>query len=212
MITAVRVFIIDDHPVVRLGLKELMKRSRDVTVVGDAEDAGSATIDALQRSHADIVILDIRLKAGSGIDACRTIKRRLPNIRVVLLTAFWDDDLVDLAIDAGADGYLLKDAEQFDLTKAVLAVAAGHSFFDPAVAAILVRHARGDARRERASLSEQDTIILRHVAEGLTNKAIATSMYLSDHTVRDRVSRIMRTLGARNRTEAAQLASRRGLI
>ena len=93
MMTAVRVFIIDDHPVVRLGLKELMKRSRDVTVVGDAEDAGTGTIDALERSRADIVILDIRLKAGSGIDACRAIKHRLPNIRVVLLTAFWDDDL-----------------------------------------------------------------------------------------------------------------------
>src|SRR5438067_9109385 len=199
MTATTRVFIIDDHPVVRIGLKELMTRARGITFVGDAEDGEANTIAALQRSRPDIVILDIKLKRGSGIDVCREIKLLLPGTRVVLLSAFWDDDLVGRALEAGADGYLLKDAEHFDLTKAVLAVAVGNSYFDPAVAAILVRRARGEPRGIERQLSEQDTVILRHVAEGRTNKAIATALYLSDHTVRDRLSAIMRILGARNR-------------
>ena len=129
---------------------------------------------------------------------------------VALLSAFWDDGLVRSALDAGADAYLLKDAEHFDLEKAIRSVARGESFFDTAISGALSRRVREGNAGD--SLSTQDAQILRHVADGRTNKAIAASLFLSPHTVRDRLSGVMTLLGAKNRAEAVQIASRRGLI
>jgi DNA-binding NarL/FixJ family response regulator len=206
-----RVFIIDDHPVVRAGLRELLKQSQEICIVGDAEDGGAETLARLRESTPDVAIVDIKLKQASGVDVCREIKRTQPGVAVILLSAFWDDALVRQALDAGADGYLLKDAEHFDLAKGVATVARGEPFFDRAIAAAVVRQARGLGESER-QLTQDDTHILQLVAGGLTNKAIGASLFLSHHTVRDRLSAIMASLGARNRTEAVQIASKRGLI
>ena len=206
----VRVFIIDDHPVVRAGLRDLLRASRGITVVGDAEDGEAAALTALESSGATVAIVDIKLKRGDGIDVCRRIKSQFPEVGVALLSAFWDDGLVRSALDAGADGYLLKDAEHFDLEKAIRSVARGESFFDTAISGALSRRVREGNAGD--SLSTQDAQILRHVADGRTNKAIAASLFLSPHTVRDRLSGVMTLLGAKNRAEAVQIASRRGLI
>lgn len=206
-----RVFIIDDHPVVRAGLRELLKQSQEICIVGDAEDGSAETLAMLRESAPDVAIVDIKLKQGSGLDVCREIKRTQPGVGVILLSAFWDDTLVRQALDAGADGYLLKDAEHFDLAKGVLSVARGEPFFDTAIAAAVVRQARGLGESER-QLTQDDKHILQLVAGGLTNKAIGASLFLSPHTVRDRLSAVMASLGARNRTEAVQIAAKRGLI
>ncbi len=206
-----RAFIIDDHPVVRAGLRELLRSSRAISIVGDAEHGGSPTLDELDRTRPDVIVLDIKLKHESGIDLCRDIKARFPHMGVLLLSAFWDQPLVRQALDARADGYVLKDAEHLDLTKAILSVARGESFFDHSVSAMIAREARGESA-DSLRLSEQDILILRHVSEGLTNKAIGESMFLSAHTIRDRLSAIMLRIGAKNRAHAAQVAISRGLV
>ena len=210
MMAPTRVFIIDDHPIVRAGLKELLKPFREITVVGEAEDGEPENVAVLAAAVPDVVLLDIRLKRGNGIDVLHEIKRRCPASRVMLLSAFWDDDLVRRALDGGADGYLLKDAEHFDLRKAIQSVAKGEPYFDSAVSGALARRARGGPHE--ADLADQDVRILRGVAEGMSNKAIGASMFLSHLTVRDRLSKVMAVLGAKNRAEAVQIASRRGFI
>ncbi len=208
-----RVFIIDDHPVVRAGLKELLKQTRDVSIVGDAEDGAPETMARIGELAVDVAIVDIKLKRGNGIDACREIKRIRPDTAVILLSAFWDDSLVRQALDARADGYLLKDAEHFDLAKSISAVSHGQSFFDPAISGAIVRQARGeDDASSQFKLSTEDVQILRLVANGLTNKAIGDALYLSHHTVRDKLSTMMAVLGAKNRTEAVQIATRQSII
>lgn len=212
MTKSTRVFIIDDHPVVRAGLRELLKPSREIAIVGDAEDGDAATLAQIEASEADIVIVDIKLKRSSGIDVCREIKSRSPQTGVILLSAFWDDSLVRQALAAHADAYLLKDAEHLDLRKSISSVARGESFFDTAISGAIARQARGEDGRDATRLSQQDVRILRHVSDGLTNKAIAKLMFLSHHTIRDRVSAIMAALDAKNRTEAVQVATKRHLI
>lgn len=165
----------------------------------------------LEASRANVAIVDIKLKRGDGITICRKIKQHAPGVGVALLSAFWDDALVHAALDAGADGYLLKDAEHFELEKAIRSIARGEPFFDTAISGALSRRARAEGNA-RESLSTQDAEILRQVADGRTNKAIAAALFLSPHTVRDRLSGVMALLGAKNRAEAVQIASRRGLI
>ena len=208
-----RVFIIDDHPVVRAGLRELLKQTREITIVGDAGDGAPETVARISDLAVDVAIVDIKLKRGNGIEACKDIKRARPDTAVILLSAFWDDSLVRQALDARADGYLLKDAEHFDLVKSIAVVARGESVFDPAISAAIVRQARGeDGGSAGSRLSAEDVQILRLVAGGNTNKAIGTALFLSHHTVRDKLSSIMALLDAKNRTEAAQIAARQGII
>ena len=210
---ATRVFIIDDHPIVRAGLRELLKQTRDVCIVGDAEDGGSETLAQIAGLAVDVAIVDIKLKRGNGIEACREIKRAHPGTGVILLSAFWDDALVREALDARADGYLLKDAEHFELAKSIAGVARGQSFFDPAISGAIARQARGEAdTATQAALSGHDVQILKLVASGMTNKAIGATLFLSQHTVRDKLSVIMSMLGAKNRAEAVQIATRQGVI
>lgn len=206
-----RVFIIDDHPVVRAGLRELLRPAREISIIGDAEDGGDSTLDEIERTKPDVVVLDIKLKQGNGISVCRDIKQRSPATGVILLSAFWDETLVRQALDARADGYQLKDAEHLDLKKSICSVARGEAFFDTAISRAIAREARSETVGV-AQLSDQDTRILRLVGEGLTNKTIGERLYLSPHTVRDRVSAIMAVLGAKNRAEAAQIAIKRNII
>lgn len=203
----IRVFLVDDHPVVRAGLREVL--GSDVTVVGEAEDGGPETVEAICCADTAVAVLDIKLKQGNGIELCRDLKERAPDIGVILLSAYWDDALIRRAVEAKTDAYVLKDAERFDLLKTITCVASGGAFFDPSIAGAVVRHAWSD---DSEAWSERDVAILRLVAAGETNRQIGASLFLSPHTVRDRLSELMAKLGARNRTEAAQRAAQRGVI
>ena len=207
---SIAVFIVDDHPVVRAGLRELLRTSPGISVVGDAEDGTPATIARIEEAAPDVAIVDIKLKIGSGLELCRRLNALDRPVHVIFLSAFWNDALVRQALEAGADGYLLKDAEHFDLTKSITRVAHGETVFDTAISAAIVRQARGGVQDR--DISESDAGILRLVATGLTNKAIAEALFLSHHTVRDRLSAMMASLGAKNRAEAVQIATQRGVI
>ena len=209
MTEPIRVLIVDDHPVVREGLRALLTVERDMVVVGEAGSAEDA-LTSVGQLAPDVVVLDIKLKDDDGIEVCREIKERRPETAVIMLSAFWDDFLTRRALQAGADGYLLKHAERFDLQKSIRAVARGEPVLDPA----LVGPVFGQLRQQRAldkerALTRRDLALLRLVAQGLTNKEIAGHLHLSPHTVKEYLSVIMAKLGAKNRVHAVLLAKDR---
>jgi two-component system, NarL family, response regulator DevR len=205
----IRVYLLDDHEVVRRGLRDLLEGQGDIEVVGES---GSA-VDAEHRIPAlrpQVAVLDARLPDGSGIDVCREIRSVDPTIQVLILTSFEDDEALFAAIMAGAAGYVLKQIKGTDLVDAVRRVAAGQSLLDPAVTArVLERIRRGpDQPDELKSLTEQERRILALVAEGLTNREIAQRMFLSEKTIKNYVSSLLAKLGMERRTQAAVLASK----
>ncbi len=205
----IRVYLLDDHEVVRHGLRDLLEREGDITIVGES---GSA-VDAEHRIpalHPDVAILDARLPDGSGIDVCREVRSVDPTIQALILTSFEDDEALFAAIMAGAAGYVLKQIRGTDLVDAVRRVAAGQSLLDPAVTArVLDRIRRGPEQpAELKSLTEQERRILTLVAEGLTNREIAQRMFLSEKTVKNYVSSLLAKLGMERRTQAAVLATK----
>lgn len=205
----IRVFLLDDHEVVRYGLRDLLERSGDIEVVGES---GSA-VEAASRIPAlrpDVAVLDARLPDGNGIDVCRSIRSVDPSIRALILTSYEDDEALFAAIMAGAAGYVLKQIRGTDLVDAVRRVAQGQSLLDPAVTQrVLERIRRGPEQpAELRSLTEQERRILEHIAEGLTNREIAAKMYLAEKTVKNYVSSLLAKLGLERRTQAAVLASR----
>ena len=205
----IRVFLLDDHEVVRRGLIELLHAESDIEVVGESGSAQEATrrIPAL---HPDVAILDGRLPDGSGIDVCRDIRAVDPTIAGLILTSYEDDEALFAAIMAGAAGYVLKQIRGTDLVDAIRRVAAGQSLLDPAVTTrVLERIRRGvEQPKELASLTEQERRILEYIAEGLTNHDIAQRMFLADKTVKNYVSSVLAKLGLERRTQAAVLATR----
>jgi two-component system, NarL family, response regulator DevR len=198
--------IVDDHEVVRQGLVGLVGRRPNFHVVAEAGTVAEA-IEAARRFHPDLVIMDVRLPDGSGIEACREIREELPNTRVVMLTSFPDEDAVLSAIVAGASGYLLKQVRGRDLVAALEAVARGESLLDPAVTGRVLERVRrlasGDQPDELAGLTAQEQKILLLVAEGKTNKEIAGEVFLSDKTVKNYVSSILAKLNLERRAQAA---------
>jgi two-component system response regulator DevR len=205
----IRVYLLDDHEVVRHGLRDLLEREGDIEVVGES---GSA-VDAGHRIPAlrpDVAVLDARLPDGSGIDVCREIRSVDPSIRALILTSYEDDEALFAAIMAGAAGYVLKQIRGTDLVDAVRRVAGGGSLLDPAVTArVLERIRRGPEQPdELRSLTEQERKILALVAEGLTNREIAARMFLAEKTVKNYVSSLLAKLGLERRTQAAVLASK----
>ncbi len=205
----IRVYLLDDHEVVRHGLRDLLEREGDIKIVGES---GSA-VDAQHRIpalHPDVAVLDARLPDGSGIDVCREIRSVDPTIQALILTSFEDDEALFAAIMAGAAGYVLKQIRGTDLVDAVRRVAAGQSLLDPAVTArVLERIRRGPEQPdELKSLTEQERRILVLVAEGLTNREIAQRMFLSEKTVKNYVSSLLAKLGMERRTQAAVLATK----
>jgi len=205
----IRVYLLDDHEVVRTGLRELLERDGDIEIVGES---GSA-VDAEHRIPAlrpHVAVLDARLPDGSGIDVCREIRSVDPSIQALILTSYEDDEALFAAIMAGAAGYVLKQIKGTDLVDAVRRVAAGQSLLDPAVTArVLERIRRGPEQPdELKGLTEQERRILALVAEGLTNRQIAQRMFLSEKTIKNYVSSLLAKLGMERRTQAAVLAAK----
>ncbi len=205
----IRVFLLDDHELVRRGLRELLEPEPDIEVVGEA----STTLEALHRIPAlrpDVAVLDARLGDGSGIDVCRDIRSQLPQIAVLILTSFADEDALFAAIMAGAAGYVLKDVHGDDLVIAIRRVAQGDSLLDPAVTRKVLERIRHGSPHDKAldSLSEQERRVLDRIGEGLTNRQIAEQMFLSEKTVKNYVSSVFSKLGLARRTQAAIYATK----
>jgi len=205
----IRVYLLDDHEVVRRGLADLLQAEGDIEVVGES---GSA-VEATNRAPAlrpDVAILDARLPDGNGIDVCRDVRAVDPSIKGLILTSYEDDEALFAAIMAGASGYVLKQIRGTDLVDAVRRVAAGQSLLDPAVTARVLERIRTgiEEPRELKSLTDQERRILEYIAEGLTNHEIAQRMFLADKTVKNYVSSVLAKLGLERRTQAAVLATR----
>ncbi|MFD9354424.1 response regulator [Streptomyces sp. NPDC060031] len=208
----VKVFLLDDHEVVRRGLRDLLDAEPDITVVGEAGTAEQA----LARGPAlrpDVAVLDVRLPDGDGITVCRELRSRMPGLACLMLTSFDDEDALLDAIMAGAAGYVLKQIKGSDLVSAVRTVATGQSMLDPATTARLMHSLRDpetakapeDARL--AALSERERAVLELIGEGLTNRQIAKRLYLSEKTVKNHISRLLGKLGVERRVQAAVIAA-----
>ncbi|MFE7607068.1 response regulator [Streptomyces celluloflavus] len=208
----VRVFLLDDHEVVRRGVQDLLDAEPDIEVVGDAgtADHALARVPALR---PDVAVLDVRLPDGDGVAVCRQLRSRLPDLACLMLTSFDDDDALLDAIMAGAAGYVLKEIKGADLVAAVRTVASGRSMLDPATTARLMNSLRGedsDAEPEAgalSALSPREREILGLVGEGLTNRQIGKRLYLSEKTVKNHISRVLAKLGVERRIQAAVLAT-----
>ncbi|MET7451973.1 response regulator transcription factor [Streptomyces sp. NPDC005574] len=208
----IRVFLLDDHEVVRRGLADLLDTEPDISVVGDA-----GTVDhALARGPAlrpDVAVLDVRLPDGDGISVCRELRSQMPELACLMLTSFDDEEALLDAIMAGASGYVLKQIKGSDLVSAVRTVASGQSMLDPATTARLMRSLRADPAdspavpSELASLSPRERDILALIGDGLTNREIGKKLYLSEKTVKNHISRLLAKLGVQRRVQAAVLAS-----
>ncbi|MER6671842.1 response regulator transcription factor [Streptomyces sp. NPDC000983] len=208
----IRVFLLDDHEVVRRGLSDLLEAEPDISVVGDAENVEHALVRApAVRPH--VAVLDVRLPDGNGITVCRELRDRMPDLAVLMLTSFDDEDALLDAIMAGASGYVLKQIRGSDLVSAVRTVATGQSMLDPATTARLMRSLRTEPAPEPAEapelagLSPREREILALIGEGLTNREIGKRLYLSEKTVKNHISRLLAKLGVQRRVQAAVLAT-----
>ncbi len=202
-----RVLIVDDHELVRMGLRTLLGGADGFTIVGEAGSVASAVSEAAAQ-RPDVILMDVRLPDGSGIEACRDIRSRDPNVRVLILTSFADDDAVFSAILAGASGYLLKQATARSLMDAIETVGKGGTLLDPVVTQKVMDRIRATASTPAANdklagLTEQERKILPLIAEGKTNHEIADVLFLSEHTVKSYVSDLLEKLSVRRRSEAA---------
>jgi len=205
----IRVFLLDDHEVVRRGLIDLLHSAGDIEVVGESGSAQEA-VRRIPALRPDVAILDARLPDGNGIDVCREIRAVDPSIKGLILTSYEDDEALFAAIMAGAVGYVLKQIRGTDLVDAVRRVANGQSLLDPAVTQRVLERIRSGVEepRELRALTEQERRILEYIAEGLTNREIAARMYLAEKTVKNYVSSLLAKLGLERRTQAAVLATR----
>jgi two-component system response regulator DevR len=205
----IRVFLLDDHEVVRRGLADLLLSAGDIEVVGES----GLALEAVRRIPAlkpDVAILDARLPDGSGIDVCRDVRAVDSSIKGLILTSYEDDEALFAAIMAGASGYVLKQIRGTDLVDAVRRVAAGQSMLDPAVTQRVLERIRNGVEQpnELKSLSAQERRVLEYIAQGLTNREIAAEMFLAEKTVKNYVSGLLAKLGLERRTQAAVLATR----
>ena len=211
----IRILIVDDHTVVRHGLRQVLEREPDMDIIGEA-GTGLDAVRMAEGERPDVVLLDAKLGDDDGADVCRRVLAVSPATAVVVLTAYSQDGIILGALAAGAKGYLIKDVELDEIKRTVRAVYAGHSVLDPKVASRVianVRTANGKAVSPGAAvLSERDLVIVRCVAAGLTNKAIAARVHLSPHTIKDRLEKIAAGFGVRSRTEIVAESIRAGLL
>ncbi|HEU4760586.1 MAG TPA: response regulator transcription factor [Dehalococcoidia bacterium] len=205
------ILIVDDHEVVRMGLRTLLERRPGFLVVGEAGTVAEA-MQAAHQSQPDVVIMDIRLPDGNGVEACREIREERPETKVIMLTSYADEEALYGSIMAGASGYLLKQTRGQSLTEAIERVGRGESLLDPAVTEKVLERMRALAHGESdelATLSPQERKILGLIAEGKTNKEIAQEVFLSDKTVKNYVSSILNKLNVKRRSEAAAFIAER---
>jgi DNA-binding NarL/FixJ family response regulator len=210
----IRVIVVDDHALVREGLKAILATQSDIEVVGESGSA-ETLIDLVGATQPDVVVLDALLPGVRGPEACRLLRSAHPEVRVLIVTTFTDDELVDDCINAGASGYVVKDVEKFALSESIRAVYRGEGVIAPSVAGrLLQRLQRDDTHppQARPALNDNQSQILRLVGEGYTNREIAKRVHLSELTVKSYLQDIYRKLGVRNRVEAALLATREGWI
>ncbi|MFI1016833.1 response regulator [Streptomyces sp. NPDC020965] len=208
----IRVFLLDDHEVVRRGVHDLLGAEPDIVVVGEAGSGAQALVRG-PALRPDVAVLDIRLPDSDGITVCRELRSRMPGIACLMLTSFDDDDALLDAIMAGAAGYVLKQIKGSDLVTAVRTVASGQSMLDPATTARLMSSLRApdepaEAATPLSGLTEREAEILALIGEGLTNRQIGQRLYLSEKTVKNHISRLLAKLGVERRIQAAVLATR----
>jgi DNA-binding NarL/FixJ family response regulator len=204
---AIRVFLLDDHEIVRRGVRELLEAEPDIEVVGEASTAAEA-LARVPATRPDVAVLDVRLPDGNGVTVCRELRSNMPELACLMLTSFADDEALFDAIMAGAAGYVLKQIRGNDLVGAVRTVAAGGSLLDPkAAAAVMERMRAPKAADPLAGLTEQERRILELIGEGLTNRQIGERMFLAEKTVKNYVSNLLSKLGLQRRTQAAVLAT-----
>ena len=208
----IRVFLLDDHEVVRRGLTDLLDAEPDISVIGDADSVEHALVRG-PALRPDVAVLDVRLPDGDGISVCRELRSQMPELSCLMLTSFDDEEALLDAIMAGASGYVLKQIRGSDLVAAVRTVASGQSMLDPTTTARLMRSLRADPTEapalapELASLSPREREILALIGDGLTNREIGKKLYLSEKTVKNHISRLLAKLGVQRRVQAAVLAS-----
>ena len=207
--SAIGVFLLDDHEIVRRGVRELLEAEPDIKVVGEAGTAASA-LARIPALRPDVAVLDVRLPDGDGVSVCRDIRSSMPEVACLMLTSFGDDEALFDAIMAGAAGYVLKQIRGTDLVGAVRTVASGESMLDPEAASRVMRRMREAARRSDplAELTAQERRILELIGEGLTNRQIGERMYLAEKTVKNYVSALFAKLGMERRTQVAAYAAR----
>ncbi len=205
----INVFLLDDHEIVRRGVRELLEAEPDITVIGEAGTAASA-LARIPALKPDVAVLDVRLPDGDGIMVCREIRSMMPDLACLMLTSFGDDEALFDAIMAGAAGYVLKQIRGTDLVGAVRTVASGQSLLDPEAARKVMNRMREQASRSDplAGLTGQERKILELIGEGLTNRQIGERMYLAEKTVKNYVSALFAKLGMERRTQAAAFATR----
>jgi DNA-binding NarL/FixJ family response regulator len=205
----IKVFLLDDHEIVRRGVKDMLEAEPDITVVGEAGTAASA-LARIPALRPDVAVLDVRLPDGDGVTVCREIRSRMPEVACLMLTSFGDDEALFDAIMAGAAGYVLKQIRGTDLVGAVRTVAAGESMLDPEAASRVLARMRDQATKADplAGLTPQERKILELIGEGLTNRQIGEQMFLAEKTVKNYVSALFAKLGVERRTQAAVYASR----
>ncbi|MBB5782812.1 response regulator transcription factor [Nonomuraea jabiensis] len=205
----IRVFLVDDHEVVRRGVAALLESEDDIEVIGEAGTAESA-IARIVALKPDVAVLDVRLPDGTGVDVCREVRSRVPGLACLMLTSFGDDDALFGAVMAGAAGYVLKQIHGSDLVGAVRTVALGQSLLDPQTTAAMLQRLRDQAARKDplAALSDQERHILDLIGEGLTNRQIGEQLFLAEKTVKNYVSNLLAKLHMQRRTQAAALAAR----
>lgn len=208
--TSTQVFVADDHELVRYALRMLLDAEPDMEVIGEAADTESA-IKGCQLSSPDVVLLDLRMPGEGGVEACRRIRTSCPDTSVLILTSFDDDDGVFGAMEAGANGFLLKDTPPERVVQSVRAVASGQAVFDACVATRIIG-GRSGISDETDALSEREMEVLRLMARGLSNREIGRALWIGETTVKTHVSHILRKLGQRDRTKAVIAAVRVGLV
>jgi NarL family two-component system response regulator LiaR len=212
MADAIRILLVDDHAVVREGLRTFLELQDDFEIVGEAAD-GEEGVREAERLHPDVILMDLLMPGLDGVGAMRALRASLPDARVIVLTSFGDDDRLLPAIQAGAAGYLLKDAQPSEVARAVRAANAGETLLDPAVAARLVDAiAQGPGEKPRERLTPRERQVLELIARGRPNKLIARELEISEKTVKAHVGRVLSKLGVSDRTQAALYAVREGIV
>jgi two-component system, NarL family, response regulator DevR len=203
----IRVFLLDDHEIVRRGVRDLLSLEDDLEVVGEASTASEA-LTRVPAARPDVAVLDVRLPDGDGVSVCRELREQMPGVAFLMLTSFADDDALFDAIMAGASGYVLKQVRGADLVAAVRTVAAGGSLLDPRAATAVLQRVRAPKPADPlAALTDQERSILLLIGEGLTNREIGERMFLAEKTVKNYVSNVLSKLGLQRRTQAAIMAA-----